>query len=151
MEPPILRGVSYNSAGIVTDCLFCRIAAGKAPAKIVAQNDQFVAFETIAPASSYHLLVSPRRHIQNIDALTRDDVGLLRDLKSFGLASLTPDQAKDVLLSFHVPPYNSIDHLHLHVITSKSTTMSWLGYFKYMVGTPWCVDVDAVIARLDKT
>lgn len=151
VEPAGLRkGVTYNAAGIVTDCLFCRIMSGTAPAKIVAQDDKFVAFKTIAPASSYHLLISPRQHIKNIDALTREDVPFLKDLKSFGLASLTADQAQDVQLSFHVPPYNSIDHLHLHVIAYKSTR-SWFDFFKYMPGAPWCVDVDTLITRLDRT
>lgn len=152
MEPSpgslLRKGVTYNAIGIVQDCLFCRILGGKEPAQIVKDSEQFVAFKTIAPASPYHLLISPRKHIQNIHALCKADVALIHELKAFGLSALTADQqSSGVQMSFHRPPYNSIDHLHLHVIAYKSQ-MSWVGYLKYMTGTPWCIDVDALIEQL---
>ncbi|CAN0352204.1 unnamed protein product, partial [Ectocarpus fasciculatus] len=49
-----------------------------------------------------------------------------------------PDEAIDVLQCFHVPPINSIDHLHLHCIQDPQT-MSWLNYVKYYADSYWCI------------
>ena len=47
----------------MSDCIFCRIAAGEVPAEVVSQDDDFVAFRDARPLAPVHLLVIPRRHI----------------------------------------------------------------------------------------
>lgn len=54
-------------------CLFCRIAAGDIPAKIVYQDDAVVAFEDINPQAPTHILVIPRRHIPALDEMAETD------------------------------------------------------------------------------
>jgi hypothetical protein len=48
------------------DCIFCRIAAGTAPASIVAQTPDTLAFMDINQPTSGHVLVIPRLHVQDI-------------------------------------------------------------------------------------
>jgi len=38
---------------------------------------------------------------------------------------------------FHVPPFNSVDHLHLHCIAPVEE-MTWLGRLKYYEGSFYC-------------
>jgi histidine triad (HIT) family protein len=45
------------------DCLFCKIAAGEVPAKIVRQDDEVVAFEDVNPQAPTHVLLIPRNHV----------------------------------------------------------------------------------------
>ena len=47
----------------MTDCLFCKLAAGQIPATILFQDDTLVAFTDINPQAPLHLLIIPRRHI----------------------------------------------------------------------------------------
>ena len=55
------------------DCLFCKIAAGQIPSKIVYQDENVVAFEDINPKAPHHILLIPRRHIASMADLTLDD------------------------------------------------------------------------------
>ena len=50
----------------MTDCIFCRIAAGAIPADIVYQDDDVVAFRDIHPVAPVHLLIVPRKHVANL-------------------------------------------------------------------------------------
>ncbi|CAN5172543.1 histidine triad nucleotide-binding protein [soil metagenome] len=45
------------------NCIFCKIAAGTIPSKLVYQDDDLIAFHDIRPAAPLHLLVVPREHI----------------------------------------------------------------------------------------
>jgi histidine triad (HIT) family protein len=46
----------------VTDCLFCKIAAGELPAHVIHQDDQIMAFLDLHPIRPGHALVIPRAH-----------------------------------------------------------------------------------------
>ena len=144
------KGVTYNEHGEVVSCLFCRIMEGKEPGVILREDDRFVAFKTIAPASSYHVLVCPRRHIQNVASLRNQDKQLLQELWDFGKLTMGSELARDALFCFHRSPWNSIDHLHLHGI-AKPRTRNLLGRLKYSPGSPWCITVQAALDELDKS
>ena len=64
----------------MTDCLFCRIAAGEIPSKKVYEDEQVLAFYDIAPQAPVHVLIIPKRHIAGANALTREDDALLGHL-----------------------------------------------------------------------
>ena len=48
------------------DCIFCKIAAGEVPAKIVYRDDNVVAIEDLNPQAPAHLLVIPRDHFPTL-------------------------------------------------------------------------------------
>jgi diadenosine tetraphosphate (Ap4A) HIT family hydrolase len=56
----------------------------------------------------------------------------------------------DYILCFHVPPFNSVDHLHLHVLAPASQMNFAYKYGKYLTGTPWCLGLDELIQRLEE-
>ena len=57
-------------------CLFCRIASGAMDVSFVYEDDDFVAFRDIAPAAPVHVLVVPRRHLESIAELGREELWL---------------------------------------------------------------------------
>jgi histidine triad (HIT) family protein len=61
----------------MSDCLFCRIAAGELPADIVYQDDRMVVFRDIAPKAATHLLAIPRKHIESLDELNEGHDALI--------------------------------------------------------------------------
>ncbi len=53
----------------------------------------------------------------------------------------------DAVYGFHVPPFHSIDHLHLHCVTPPYR--GWRA-LKYKPGTPWFVTVEELLDKLNK-
>lgn len=48
------------------DCIFCKIAKGKAPSETVYEDKDFIAFLTIGPVNKGHTLVVPKKHLINL-------------------------------------------------------------------------------------
>jgi len=61
-------------------CVFCEIAAGRAPAYIVHQNELSLAILDIHPYTKGHCLVIPRRHVPWWHELTAEENRSLFDL-----------------------------------------------------------------------
>ncbi len=143
----MIKGVTYTSSGSVASCLFCNIIARDEPARIVLENEQFVAFKTIKPYSSNHLLVIPRKHVKNLTSMAgTEDANMIYDMEKFGRIALGKD-AIDSQYCFHVPPYNSIDHLHLHCIGARST-MTLAGSLKFWQDSFYCWSAGSAAARV---
>lgn len=53
-------------------CIFCRIVAGRAPAHVVWQDEEHLAFLDTQPITAGHLLLVPRAHVPWVDALSAD-------------------------------------------------------------------------------
>jgi histidine triad (HIT) family protein len=106
-----------------SDCVFCRIVAGELPADIVLSTDQAVAFRDLSPQAPVHVLVVPRRHIDNAGVLGVGDDEALGALFS---AARQVAQSEGVAesgyrLLFNVgdDALNSVPHLHLHVLGGR--------------------------------
>lgn len=150
------KNVTYDAGGKVLSCLFCNILSGTEPGHIVLSNSKYFVFRNKYPVTKNHLLVSPREHVQNFDMLKGDAgavvVQEMMDIGKQAIATLnetncglkeSKEQVKEVelLQCFHVPPINSVDHLHLHIIPNPAT-MSYFNYMKYLTNTRWCITGD---------
>ncbi|PSN57716.1 Histidine triad nucleotide-binding protein 3, partial [Blattella germanica] len=99
-------------------------------------DDEFVVFPDIKPAAKHHYLVVTQEHIQNVKHI----IG--RQVLSEKGADLS-----DVRFGFHWPPFNSIQHLHLHAI-SPASNMGFIARQIFRPGTWWFVTPDYVLSRL---
>lgn len=109
------------------DCLFCKIAAGAIPAKIVYHDDQIVAFRDIHPAAPTHILLIPRRHVASVGEAGPEEQGLLGALL-LTASRLARDQGLDeggYRLVANTGPNagQSVPHLHVHLLGGRA--MSW--------------------------
>ncbi|HFI0253258.1 TPA: HIT family protein [Streptococcus suis] len=50
----------------MSDCIFCKIVAGKIPASKVYEDDQVLAFLDITQVTKGHTLVIPKTHYRNV-------------------------------------------------------------------------------------
>jgi histidine triad (HIT) family protein len=104
------------------DCIFCRIVAGDLPSDIVYETESTIAFKDIHPAAELHVLVIPRRHIDDASVVTADDGPVLAEMlmaaravaDRAGLA--TPDRGYRLIFNVGPDSMNSVPHLHLHVL-----------------------------------
>lgn len=102
-----------------TDCPFCAIVAGEAPARVVAETAHSISFLPDVPAVLGHVLVIPRFHVRDIWAL--DDLQA-RSLGEDVLAAarlvrraLQPE-GLNVIQSNGLAAGQSVFHLHVHVV-----------------------------------
>ena len=61
----------------MSDCIFCKIAAGEIPAKKVYEDNDIVAFHDINPIAATHFLLVPKEHIESLAHTGPRHVGLL--------------------------------------------------------------------------
>ena len=112
---------------MASDCLFCKIAAGDIPAKVVYQDDEIVAFRDIHPAAPTHILVIPRRHLTGLAAADSGDQALLGALL-LAASRLARDEGLNdggfrVVANTGPNAGQSVDHLHVHLLGGRR--MSW--------------------------
>ena len=96
------------------DCIFCTIARGET-GQLLWENEVAAAFKSINPLASVHVLVVPKRHVKNLDALDDEKLAgqmlmAVREvIKKLGLV-----EANKVLIHGL-----EIDHLHFHVMSDQ--------------------------------
>ena len=61
--------------------IFKKIIDKEIPAKIVYEDEEFLAFHDIQPQAKVHVIVIPKKEIKNLDAATEEDVLLLGKLQ----------------------------------------------------------------------
>lgn len=101
------------------DCIFCRIVARQAPASIVAETADALAFMDINQPVPGHVLVIPKAHVQDIYSLDAETAAAVFDLtvqvaKAVKLA-LQPDGV-NLYQSNERAAGQEVFHFHVHVI-----------------------------------
>ncbi|KAK4049221.1 hypothetical protein OIO90_005510 [Microbotryomycetes sp. JL221] len=150
-------------------CVFCTASRRNKAFKVVHEDDEFVVFKDRSPGSKVHLLAIPKHHIDNVKTLGRDDVGMFLRMRTLGQRILEDVgvEPQHQRMGFHIPPFYSVNHLHMHLL---STPIPFPGNFKYrpaivksssplkqeqsnatrkLKGFSWFVHVDQVIAILE--
>ncbi len=61
----------------MSDCLFCKIAAGEIPSAKVYEDEEILAFRDIAPKAPVHILLIPKKHLASLAEAGPDDAALL--------------------------------------------------------------------------
>ena len=108
----------------MTDCLFCRIAAGEIPSDCLYQDEQVFVFRDIDPQAPEHFLVIPREHIESAACITPDNSHLI----AHAFEVITKMAADLGLESFRIVSNagesagQSVPHLHFHVLSGRDMT-----------------------------
>lgn len=109
------------------DCLFCKMADGRIKPDIVYEDDQVLAFRDIMPQAPVHVLLIPKKHVANLDALTTADTALAGHLlltagriaRDLGLA----DNGYRLVNNCNRHGGQTVYHLHLHLLGGRQ--MIW--------------------------
>ncbi len=101
----------------VSECLFCRIAAGSDPAHVVHADDDTVAFLDARPVFKGHVLVMPRRHCVTLADLPAGCVGMLFGrVRALSAAVPAALGAQGTFVALNNVVSQSVPHLHVHVV-----------------------------------
>ena len=110
----------------MSDCIFCNIASGQIPAKLVYEDDQIAAFHDLEPQAPVHVLIIPKKHIDSLDHMNPEDAGLIGHLMN---------QIKDIARELGIETgyrvvsncgpdaLQSVQHHHFHLLGKRR--MSW--------------------------
>lgn len=107
------------------DCLFCRIVRGEIPSRKIFEDDFFLVFEDIHPQAPVHVLVIPKKHIENISDLKGGDSPLMGELL-LRIQALAQEKGwRDFRLVTNngLQAQQTVYHLHFHLLSGRK--MSW--------------------------
>ena len=105
------------------DCLFCKIAAGEIPSKKAYEDDEVLAFYDIAPQAPVHVLVIPKKHVEDIYAARAENDAFLAKLLrtaaqiagELGLA----ESGFRLVTNCGADAQQSVKHLHVHILGGR--------------------------------
>lgn len=102
--------------------IFKRIIDGEIPAKIVLQNDQFLAFHDVSPQAPVHVLVIPKHEIVSLADVGPADVRWLGEIMVFireVAAHLDLANGYRVVTNIGSDGGQSVPHLHFHILGQR--------------------------------
>jgi histidine triad (HIT) family protein len=104
----------------MSDCIFCKIIRGKAPAQMLYQDDEVSAFRDIHPVAPTHILVVPNQHIVSVNDLDEADDALVGRLVRVARQLAHQEQIDQTgyRLIINTGPHagQAVFHLHLHLM-----------------------------------
>ncbi|MDX8410445.1 MAG: histidine triad nucleotide-binding protein [Mariprofundaceae bacterium] len=105
----------------MTDCLFCKIAAGEIPSSKVYEDDEVFAFKDIHPKAPVHVLVIPKVHVATLaDADDPAPLGILMDrVRIIADDKLNLAAGYRVVINVREGGGQEVFHLHVHILGGK--------------------------------
>ncbi len=111
----------------MADCIFCKIAAKKIPAKIAYEDADLLAFHDINPQAPVHIQIIPREHIARVSELSAESAALMSTLvlaanrlaKEFSIS----EEGYRLVVNCNAGAGQSVYHLHLHLLGGRP--MRW--------------------------
>ncbi|MFA4818976.1 MAG: HIT domain-containing protein [Patescibacteria group bacterium] len=106
----------------MSDCIFCKIAAGEIASTKVYEDTQFVAFLDIHPVQPGHVLIIPRSHYENLTATPAVIVGHFFQLAQKIASAIVQGTGADgcnITMNNGRAAGQIIFHTHIHIIPRK--------------------------------
>ena len=111
----------------MADCIFCKIAEKKIPAKMAYEDADVVAFHDIQPQAPVHIQIIPRRHVARVSELTGETAGLMGTLvmtaNRLARELSIAEEGYRLVVNCNAGAGQSVYHLHLHLLGGRP--MRW--------------------------
>jgi histidine triad (HIT) family protein len=107
---------------VSADCLFCKIAEKKIPAKLVYEDPDIFAFQDINPQAPTHILLCPRKHFASLDEAKPEDQAVLGKLLSVAAQIARERKLTDgyrTVFNTGAGAGQTVFHLHLHLLGGR--------------------------------
>ena len=109
----------------MSDCIFCKIAAGEIPSNKAYEDDRIIAFHDIEPQAPVHVLFVPKEHICCANAITEENCDIVGHI-----FSKIPAVAKElglengyrVVTNCGEDGCQSVMHIHFHLLGGRDFT-----------------------------
>ena len=110
----------------MSDCLFCKIAAGEIPAEKLYEDEDMLAFRDISPQAPTHFMVIPKKHLVDVSSVQETDEQLMGKLlrKSAEIASEQGiGDGFRVVINSGAGAGQLVFHIHMHILGGRP--MNW--------------------------
>ncbi|MFR8103698.1 MAG: histidine triad nucleotide-binding protein [Clostridia bacterium] len=105
------------------DCIFCKIIQKEIPSDIVYEDDEILAFKDIHPMAPIHVLVIPKKHIDSINQLSKDDELLVGKIyiviQKIAKEMQIAEDGYRVIVNCGENGGQEVKHLHFHLLGGK--------------------------------
>ena len=108
----------------MSDCLFCKIAAGEIPSSKLYEDPVCMAFHDIDPQAPTHFLVIPKAHIASVSEITEENNAVAAHIFAVisKLAQELGLESYRVVSNVGEQAGHSVHHLHFHVLSGRDMT-----------------------------
>ena len=104
----------------MSDCLFCKIIAGEIPGNAVFENDKVYAFRDINPQAPVHVLVVPKKHMDNILQCDAETAAALTDaVQKIAASEGVAESGFRLISNCGRDGAQSVNHLHVHLMGGR--------------------------------
>ncbi len=106
-----------------SSCIFCKIAAGQAPATLLYEDDLVVAFHDLHKIAPVHILIIPKRHITSVNEVDEADEAalgrLMRVASRLAAEHGVAGSGYRLVVNTGHDGGQSVFHLHMHLIGGR--------------------------------
>ena len=106
----------------MTDCIFCKIVNKQISTNLVYEDENYVAFNDIAPKAKTHILIIPKKHIERFDKIEeQEDLELLKGLFEVAHKIIKEKQLDGCNLQINCWKNHGqeVFHIHLHLLSNS--------------------------------
>lgn len=105
----------------MSDCIFCKIAAGEIPSAKVYENDYVFAFDDINPQAPVHTLIIPKEHVINFSDEPSEKVicELFKAVPEVARAKGVYESGYRIIQNNGKDSGQSVFHMHVHLIGKR--------------------------------
>lgn len=99
------------------DCIFDKIIAGEIPSNKVLENDEFLAFHDINPKAKVHVLIIPKKHIENFQEMPASLMAnMTKFIQDVAIATGVNETGYKLLTNCGQNGGQEVPHLHFHLL-----------------------------------
>lgn len=126
------------------ECVFCRINRGEIPSTTIYENEEFRVMLDRFPASKGHILILPKKHVEDIYDLEPESAGRLFQLATMFASIIKRAFGNDglnIIQNNGKAAGQTVPHYHLHMIPRYENDHMQLG---------WAPDEKVTVEKLEE-
>lgn len=103
------------------DCIFCKIVNGEVKARKIYEDDEIIAFNDLNSQAPTHILIIPKKHIENILELKEEDANVIGKIHLVAKKIAIDNNITDFRLVNNCGKKagQSVFHIHFHFLSGR--------------------------------